>query len=148
MVMAYDLHLADRVRSILARGCDFSERKMFGGLAFMVNGRMTCGVLKTDLVLHLTPEQAATSLRQPYARPMDFTGKALRSMTCVSAPGTDSDQALTTWVETAAAIARSLPVRDAVHRAGGWRPSQASSLGPRKRAIARPAPRKKLRQPG
>jgi len=127
--MAYDLHLADRVRSILERGCDFSEKKMFGGVAFMVNGRMACGVLKTELVLHLTPEQAAASLRQPHTRPMDFTGKTMRSMIYVSAPGTDSDEALSTWVETAAAIARSLPVRDAVHRPTGLRRSTSSASG-------------------
>jgi TfoX N-terminal domain len=49
--MAYDVHLADRIRAIINTAGEFSEKKMFGGLAFMVNGRMCCGVLKTDLVL-------------------------------------------------------------------------------------------------
>jgi TfoX/Sxy family transcriptional regulator of competence genes len=114
--MPYDLHLADRVRSILARR-GVSERKMFGGLAFMVNGHMCCGVLKTDLVLRLTPEQAAGVLRKPHARPMDFTGKPMKSMIYVSAAGTDSDQALASWVESAVSAARNAPDKVRVRRA-------------------------------
>ena len=105
--MAYDAHLADRVRSILTSGGEFSEKKMFGGLVFMINGRMCCGILKTDLVLRLTPEQAAASLRQPHTRPMDFTGKPMKSMIYVSAMGTDLDQELEAWVESAVTLARS-----------------------------------------
>ena len=105
--MAYEVHLADRIRSILESAGEFSERKMFGGLAFMVNGRMCCGVLKTDLVLRLTPEEADAALREPQTRPMDFTGKPMKSMIYVSAIGTDSDQALATWVESAVKFARS-----------------------------------------
>jgi TfoX/Sxy family transcriptional regulator of competence genes len=59
--VAYDVHLADRIRSILKTAGEFSEKKMLGGLAFMVNGRMFCGVLKTDMVLRLAPEEAAAS---------------------------------------------------------------------------------------
>jgi hypothetical protein len=85
--VAYDAHLADRIRSILKSAGEFSERKMFGGLAFMVNGQMCCGALNTDLVLRLPPEQAAASLRRPHTRPMDFTGKPMKSMIYVSATG-------------------------------------------------------------
>jgi TfoX/Sxy family transcriptional regulator of competence genes len=105
--VAYDVHLADRIRSILKHATEFSEKKMFGGLAFMVNSHMCCGVLNTDLVLRLTPELAAASLRQAHTRPMDFTGRPMKSMIYVSAIGTDSDQALATWVESAVRLARS-----------------------------------------
>lgn len=111
IVMAYDLHLADRIRSILKRAGEFSERKMFGGITFMVNGHMCCGVVKTDLVLRLTPEQAAAALRQPHARPMDFTGKLMNSMIYVSAIGTDSDEPLEAWLQSAVMVARRLPVK-------------------------------------
>jgi len=110
--MAYDLYLADRIRAILQRAAEFSERKMFGGVAFMVNGHMCCGVVKTDLVIRLTPEEAAIALHQPHTRPMDFTGKPLKSMIYVSAIGADSDQALETWVESALRVARSLPQQE------------------------------------
>jgi hypothetical protein len=109
--VAYDLHLAGRIRSILNGAVEFSEKKMFGGLTFMVNGRMCCGVLKSDLVLRLTPEHAAAALREPHARPMDFTGNPMRSMVYVSAAGTDSDQALADWVMSAVSLARGAPGR-------------------------------------
>src|SRR5581483_11279680 len=80
IVMAYDAHLADRIRSILTGIAPFSEKKMFGGLTFLINGRMCCGVLKDDLVLRLTPKHAALALRQPHTRSMDFTGKPMKSM--------------------------------------------------------------------
>ncbi len=75
--MAYDLYLADRIRAILQRAAEFSERKMFGGVAFMVNGHMCCGVVKTDLVIRLTPEEAAIALHQPHTRPMDSPASPL-----------------------------------------------------------------------
>jgi TfoX/Sxy family transcriptional regulator of competence genes len=106
--VAYDAHLADRIRSILNAAGEFSEKTMFGGITFMVNGRMCCGVLKTDLVLHLTPEEADAALRQPHTRAMDFTAKPMKSMIYVSAIGTDSDQALADWVESAVKVARTV----------------------------------------
>ena len=110
--VAYDVHLADRIRSILKSAGEFSERKMFGGLAFMVNGHMCCGVLKTDLVLRLTPDAADTALREPHTRPMDFTGKPMKSMIFVSPIGTDSDQALAAWVKSAVTLAWQVPQRN------------------------------------
>lgn len=109
--MAYDAHLADRVRSILQRDGEFSERKMFGGLTFMVNDRMCCGVVKDDLALRLTPEQAAESLRQPNTRIMDFTGKPMNSMIYISAAGIDSDEVLEKWVQSAVKVARAEAAR-------------------------------------
>jgi hypothetical protein len=134
-VVAYDFHLADRIRPILKNTCKFSERKMFGGLAFMVNDRMCCGVLKTDLVLRLTPEQAAASLRQPHTRPMDFTGRPMKSMIYVDASGTDSDQALAAWVEIAVRTARTIPDNDGVARSGKGRRTTSSGLPARRSAI-------------
>jgi TfoX/Sxy family transcriptional regulator of competence genes len=109
--MAYDLGLADRIRLVLRPAGPFAERKMFGGLCFLVNGRMCCGVMKTDLVLRLTPEAAAEALREPHVRPMDFTGKPMKSMIYVAAAGVDSDSSLESWVKSAEAIARTLPAK-------------------------------------
>ena len=102
--MAYDLGLADRVRTILGRITEFDERKMFGGLSFMVNGHMCCGVVKTDLVLRLGDE-SARSLLQPHTRPMNFTGKPMKSMIYVDTVEMDSDEALEAWVTQAVRIA-------------------------------------------
>jgi len=78
----------------------------------MVNGQMCGGVLKNELVLRLTPEQATAALRQPHTRPMDFTGKPMKSMIFVSPIGTDSDQALAAWVKSAVTLAWQVPQRN------------------------------------
>lgn len=103
----------------------------------MVNDRMCCGVLKTDLVLRLTPEEAAASLRQPHTRPMDFTGRPMKSMIYVNASGTDSDQALAAWVEIAVRIARTVSDKDGVARSGKVRRTTSSGPPPRRSAISK-----------
>ena len=144
--MAYDVHLADRVRSILASAGEFSEKKMFGGLAFMVNGRMCCGVLKTDLVLRLTPEEADAALREPHTRPMDFTGKPMKSMIYVSSIGTDSDQALTTWIESAVRLARNTPEKKSAPRSGREHRTTSSRSAARGSAISMSASKRAARK--
>ncbi len=109
--MAYDLGLADRIRVVLGRPGGFSERKMFGGLCFLVNGHMCCGIVKCDLMLRLTPEAATAALREPHTRPMDFTGKPMKSMIYVAAKGLDSDSSLEKWVRAAERVARALPAK-------------------------------------
>jgi TfoX/Sxy family transcriptional regulator of competence genes len=111
--MAYDLGLADRIRAILSRAGEFSERKMFGGLCFMVNGNMCCGIVKSDLMLRLTPEAATAALREPHTRPMDFTGKPMKSMIYVNAAGIDTDSSLERWLRSAENIAHALPGKGA-----------------------------------
>ena len=113
--MAYDTGLAERVRNTLnALRAEFIEKKMFGGITFMVNDHMSCGVLKTDLIVKLSVEEAAAALAsRPHVRPMDFTGKPMKSMLYVSAEGCDSDDALQDWVEQAAAFAKSQPHKGA-----------------------------------
>jgi TfoX/Sxy family transcriptional regulator of competence genes len=146
--MAYDVHLADRVRSILKDAGEFSERKMFGGLAFMVNGRMCCGVLKTDLVLRLTPEGADAALREPHVRPMDFTGKPMKSMIYVSAIGTDSDQALAAWVGSAVKLARSSPQKAHAPRSAKGRRTTSSGSAARGSATSKLASKRAARKRG
>lgn len=109
--MPFDRGLADRVRSILERRPGYSERKMFGGICFMIDGRMCCGVVKADLMIRLAPEAVVGALKRPHTRPMDFTGKPLKSMIYVDAEGTDSDETLHEWVESAIKHARTLPAK-------------------------------------
>jgi TfoX/Sxy family transcriptional regulator of competence genes len=113
--MAYDEGLAQRVRELLSeedggRG-DLSEKKMFGGLAFMLRGNMCLGIVKDDLMVRLGPEGYAQALREPGARPMDFTGKALKGLVFVGAEGYESDEALGRWVTRGVSFARSLPAK-------------------------------------
>ncbi|MFN7920642.1 MAG: TfoX/Sxy family protein [Bryobacteraceae bacterium] len=110
--MAYDLGLADRVLRVVSRSGPVVERKMFGGISYMVNGHMCCGVVNTDLVLRLTPDAVAAALKKPHTRPMDFTGKPMKSMIYVSAAGLERDDQLEKWVGAAATCARSLPPKE------------------------------------
>lgn len=104
--MPYDPRLADRVKFILERSCVFGEKRMFGGVAYMVNGKMCCGVIKSDLVLRLGADGATAALTQPHTRPLDFTGKPIKSMIYVAAPGTKSDRVLEKWLLLAVAFAK------------------------------------------
>ena len=96
--MAYDEALAQRIRGLL-NGPDVAERKMFGGLAFLVAGRMCCGVQDQDLMVRVPKDQHAQLLTEPNVRPMDFTGRSLAGFVYVSAAGTGPTPALRRWVQ-------------------------------------------------
>lgn len=106
--MAYDDNLAERVRRILASEPSLSERQMFGGLAFMVEGHMCCGIVGHDLMLRLGPVGRDAALKRPHVRPMDFTGRPVTSMVFVEPEGLRG-AALRRWVEKAATFVHALP---------------------------------------
>ena len=106
--MAYDEHLAARVRALLADREDVSERKMFGGLTFMVAGNMSCGVNKDELIVRLDPEREDEALSRPHARAMDFTGRHMPGFITIRPEGLD-DERLDGWVDEAVARAALLP---------------------------------------
>jgi len=107
--MAYDEALADRIRDVLGARSEVSERKMFGGIAFMLEGNMAVGVIGEDLMVRLDPADAEKALAEPHTRPMDFTGKPAKNMVYVDTAGTESDRDLAAWVEAGADFASSLP---------------------------------------
>ena len=107
--MAYDEILADRMRGVLAPGNDFIEKKMFGGLCFMLGGNMCCGIIKDDLVVRIDPDSYQKALAKPYTRPMDFTGRPLRGMVYVAPEGCTTDEDLMYWLDQALSFALSLP---------------------------------------
>jgi TfoX/Sxy family transcriptional regulator of competence genes len=107
--VAYDEHLAERIRDQLAPRADVSERNMFGGIAFMVAGNMAVGIVGDDLMVRLEPADAERALAEPHTRPMDFTGKPAKNMVFVEAEGTASDGDLAGWVDAGADFAASLP---------------------------------------
>jgi TfoX/Sxy family transcriptional regulator of competence genes len=106
--VAYDEELAQRVREVLAARADVDERRMFGGIAFMVGGNMACGVLGDDLIVRLGDEEGEKALAEDGVRPFDFTGKAMKGIVYVSPERTSDDAGLTEWVEAGAAYAASL----------------------------------------
>jgi TfoX/Sxy family transcriptional regulator of competence genes len=106
--MTYDEQLAARVRALLADRGDVSERKMFGGLTFMLGGNMCCGVNKDELIVRLDPEREDEALSRPHARAMDFTGRRMPGFITVQPEGLGGEQ-LDKWVQDAVARAASLP---------------------------------------
>lgn len=106
--MAYDEKLAQRVRKILATRKGATEKKMFGGLALLLNGRMCCGVLNDDLVVRVGPERHAAALARPHTRLMDFTGRPLTGFVYVGPRGVKTDAALAKWVQEATEYASTL----------------------------------------
>ena len=107
--MAYDEKLADRVRGVLKRRRGIREKKLFGGLAFMVNGHMACGLIGDELMVRVGPDAYEAALRKPHAREMDFTGRAMKGMVYVAPRGLQRTSSLRAWVEQGLSYARSLP---------------------------------------
>ncbi|HEY2951989.1 MAG TPA: TfoX/Sxy family protein [Verrucomicrobiae bacterium] len=107
--MAFDEALAARDRGILSRVAGFSEKKMFGGLCFLIHGNMCCGVLKEELVLRVEPERARALLTRPHTRPMDFTGRPLKGFVFVEAGGLGTARQLRACVSMAQSFAQNLP---------------------------------------
>lgn len=97
--MAYDEGLAARVRESLEERRGISEKKMFGGLAFLLDGKMCVGVVRDDLMVRVGPDAYAAALRKSHAREMDFTGRAMKGFVFVGAAGVESDAQLGRWIE-------------------------------------------------
>lgn len=104
--MAYDEFMADRVRQILKdKNANFFEKKMFGGLCYMVNDKMACGIMyhkknETDLLMARIGEEASeTALQKEGCHPMDFTGRPMRGYVFVTPDGYDSDEDLEHWIQ-------------------------------------------------
>lgn len=98
--MSYDEKLASRIRRVLAgKAEEVSERKMFGGICFMVRGAMCCGVLGPDLIVRVGAERYADALAQPHARVFDFTGRPSRGMIYVGPDAIRTRAALEQWVD-------------------------------------------------
>jgi TfoX/Sxy family transcriptional regulator of competence genes len=108
--MAYDEALADRIRDVLAgHGDRVQERKMFGGLTFMVDGHMTVGVVKDELMARVGADGEDDALAQQYASAMDFTGRPMVGFILVSAAGVGTDAHVRGWVDRALAFTTTLP---------------------------------------
>src|SRR5438067_8516505 len=112
--MAYNERLAARVRAALASHTGISERKMFGGLAFLLDGKMSVGVMGDDLMVRTGDDAYAPTLARPGARPMDFTGRVSKGMVYVGPSGTSKGADLRRWIHTgiaAAAAAHAAPLK-------------------------------------
>lgn len=107
--MSYDDGLAERLREALRAEGGITERKMFGGLAFMSRGHMFLGILGDVLMARVGPGSYEEALSRPHVRVMDFTGRPMKGYVFVDPPGLESDPDLSTWVHTCHRFVHSLP---------------------------------------
>jgi TfoX/Sxy family transcriptional regulator of competence genes len=97
--MAFDEPLAKRVRTCLGSRANISEKHMFGGLAFMLDGKLVCGILGEDLMVRVGTEAHEACLALHHARPMAFTGKPMKGYVFVAPPGLRTAKALRRWLQ-------------------------------------------------
>ena len=109
--MAYDEAVAGRVREALEGSPDVIEKRMFGGVAFMVRGNMCCGVIGDRLMLRVGPKGYEAALFRPHSRAMDFTGRPMKGMVYVEPAGFASAGGLKAWIARAMEFALSLPAK-------------------------------------
>lgn len=107
--MAYDEGLAQRIRETLDEHEELSERRMFGGIAFLLGGHMCVGVVGDDLMVRVGPDAYASALAEPDAREMDFTGRPMKGLIYVDGASLESDAWLEAWIGRGVAFAGSLP---------------------------------------
>lgn len=106
--MAYDEKLADRVRKAIGPHGDVTEKKMFGGVAFLLDGKMFCGVAKDDLMVRVGPEHHEAALAEEHVRPMDFTGRPMKGYVFVGPGGVRAVPAVRKWTDRGMAFVTTL----------------------------------------
>lgn len=104
-----DEALVDRLRPLFKRRKGYSEKKMFGGICFMINGNMCVGPWKGSLIVRLDRAKHEETQSEKYARPMDITGKVMKGWARIEPQGIACDEDLQEWVSRAIQFARSLP---------------------------------------
>ena len=109
--MAYDQTLAERIRQPLARTKNVEEKKMFGGVGFLLNGNMLLGVWKNSLIVRLGPEQGQDALLEPHVKEFDITGRAMKGWVMVEPEGLEDDDQLQGWIQRALKFVGKLPTK-------------------------------------
>jgi TfoX/Sxy family transcriptional regulator of competence genes len=126
--MTYDEKLAQRIRKVLPPDATIEERKMFGGVAFLLKGKMFVGVVESDLMVRIGAEAYDAALARPHVRPMDFTGRPLTGFVFVSDAGIRTQKNLGDWIHRAMTFVATLP---------------ATKKKPRSRPLATPKRKRK-----
>jgi TfoX/Sxy family transcriptional regulator of competence genes len=106
----YNLKLAERIRSQLD-GVPFVEKKMFGGVGFLLNGNMACGVHKDSLIVRIDPEKQNDLLMKSHAKPFDLTGRPMKGWLLVEADGVKTEKQLSVWIKDGIEFAATLPAK-------------------------------------
>ena len=124
--MAYDEKLADRIRQAVGPRPDVTEKKMFGGVAFLLDGKMFVGIVKDDLMVRVGPDRYEVALAEAHVRPMDFTGRPMNGYVFVGPSGSKTAKAIRRWVDQGAAFVATID-----DRAKKSRPKRAAGRGRR-----------------
>jgi TfoX/Sxy family transcriptional regulator of competence genes len=136
--MAYNEQLADRIRESIAWQKGIVEKKMFGGVAFMLKDKMFCGIVKEELMVRVLEEKYEEALSEPHCRPMDFTGRIMKGFVFVGPDGLNSQQKLAIWLEKGIDFALNSPVKKSA--------SVKKKNAPKKKASTSGAKSKKISQ--
>ncbi len=107
--MAYNEELARGIAAIVGVRDDVAEKKMFGGVAYMIQNKMACGIVRDDLMARIGPEEHDAALAEPNVRPMDFAGRPMKGMIYVSPEGWRDPAILAKWVNMSVAFVLTLP---------------------------------------
>lgn len=110
--MAYDKGLAQRILEVLEDESELEEKKMFGGVCFLINGNMACGVYKDYLIVRVGLDGYQEALSKPHVKEFDITGRSLKGWVMVSEEGYAEDEALSEWVSRGVDFARLLPKKN------------------------------------
>ena len=110
--MAYDELLAVRMRAALGPLDGLKEKKMFGGIGFLVYGNMACGVHKNELIVRVGPEKHKDALARPYTHVFDMTGHPMAGWVMVGPEGCATEKELNDWIQQGLAFARTLPAKE------------------------------------
>ena len=109
--MAYSESLAARIRQAFGRTRGLVEKKMFGGVGFLLHGHMCVGVWKNSLIVRLDPAEAEPLLAEPHVRPFDITGRPMKGWLLIEADGLETDEQLQAWLARSKDFVRGLPAR-------------------------------------
>jgi TfoX/Sxy family transcriptional regulator of competence genes len=109
--MAYDQGLAARIRDELADRDGVTEKQMFGGIAYLLEGKMFVGIVGDELMVRVGPDADDEALERPHVRPMDFTGRPMKGYVFVAPKGVTEDSVLRDWIERALRHVATLPAK-------------------------------------
>ena len=110
--MAFSECLAGRIRNLLARRKNVEEKKMFGGVGFLLHGNLLVGVWKDSLVVRLGEKEGEEALKEPHVKEFDITGKPMRNWVLVGPEGVQDDEQLSAWVQRAVKFVGGLPAKE------------------------------------
>src|SRR5919201_1667619 len=109
--MAFDERLAERIRGSLGQRKGLAEKKMFGGIAFLLNGNMCVGIHKSALIVRLAPEETKAALAQPHTKVFDLTGRPMKGWILVEQAGLKTEAKLRRWTQVAVKSEDCLPAK-------------------------------------